>query len=211
MIKKEELIKELKDKNVYTDLVKKALRQAEISHAGQKRDNGSCNLENHIYSITYSILKRYKNHKMLEDLVVLALLHDTMEDDEDFDEGVCLKSFGKEICKNVKKLTKDEMSFKKYSNSNKYFYELKKFFCNKDYIENVNGSNEICKIVKLEDRIDTLRGIEEIGNSVTDLRYVMEAETLFVEMAKKTKSFDYLPVLKKETKRLSSYLPKMAT
>jgi len=211
MITKEKLIKEIKGGGVYTDLVKKALEQAETSHKGQKRDNGTCNLENHIYTIAYSVLKRYKGEKFLEDLVVLALLHDTMEDDENFTEEVCEQNFGKEVCKNVKKLTKNEKCFRTYSGGNEYVYELLKFFCNKEYVENVNGSAEICRIIKLEDRIDTLNGIKEIRNSITDLRYVIEAETLFVKMAKETKSFNYLPLLKKEIERLSTYSPKTAT
>lgn len=211
MITKEELVEEIKKNDIYTGLVEKAIRQAEKSHENQSRDNGSSNLQTHIYPVAYSIVKRYKGKKNLEDLVILALLHDTMEDDESFNDSVCLKLFNRDICENVKKLTKDERSFRNYSGSNKHVYELLKFFCNKEYIENVKDASEICKIVKLEDRINNLQSIEKVGDSLKNFRYIMESETLFISMAKKTKSFNYVPLLKKEIKRLSLYTPKTAT
>lgn len=211
MITKEQLVEEVKKNEIYTSLVRKAIKQAEKSHANQSRDDGSSNLYTHIYPVAYSILKRYKGEKNLEDLVILALLHDTMEDDENFDNSVCFKIFNKSICENVKKLTKDERSFRNYSGSNKYVYELLKFFCNKEYIENVKDASEICKIVKLEDRLNNLRGIEKVGGSLKNFRYIIESETLFISMAKKTKSFNYIPLLKKEIKRLSLHTPKTAT
>jgi (p)ppGpp synthase/HD superfamily hydrolase len=112
MVKKEELLKEIKKNNVYTDLVKKALKQASISHEGQVRDDGPSVLEGHIYPIAFSILKRYSGDDFLEGLVILALLHDTMEDDENFDEETCLQIFNEKICGNVKKLTKDEKTIR---------------------------------------------------------------------------------------------------
>lgn len=205
MIKKEELIKEIEKNGMYTVLVKKALKQAEDSHGNQLRDDGVSVLENHVYPITYNLLKRYSGKSFLEDLVVLALLHDTMEDDENFNEKECLKLFNKKICTNVKNLTKDEKTFRSYSGENESLYELLKYFCNKNYIENVNGSNEICKIVKLEDRVNNLQSIKRINATFKDLRYVMETDTLFMSMAKKTKSYDYVPLLQKEIDRLSSY------
>jgi (p)ppGpp synthase/HD superfamily hydrolase len=204
MVKKEELLKEIKKNKVYTDLVKKALKQASVSHEGQVRDDGPSVLEGHIYPIAFSILKRYRGKDFLENLVILALLHDTMEDDENFDEETCLQIFNEEICENVKKLTKDEKTIRSYSGKNENLYELLKYLRNKEYIENVNGSNEICKIVKLEDRINNLQCTGKTGTTVQGLRYVIESDTLFISMAKKTKSFDYVPLLKKEIERLSS-------
>lgn len=203
-MQKEKLLEAIKKQKIHTELVKKALKQAEKSHGEQKRDEGGGVLEKHIYPLTYSILERYEGKDFLEDLVVLALLHDTMEDDESFDEKACLRIFGSEVCENVKHLTKDERRFREYSGSNENLYELLKFFANKEYIEKVNGSNEICKIVKLEDRINNLRSIKELGTDTKTFRYVMESETLFISMAKKTKSFDYVPLLKREIVRLSS-------
>jgi (p)ppGpp synthase/HD superfamily hydrolase len=204
MITKEELIVEIKKNGIYTDLVEKALRQAQISHAKQKRENGTSNLKSHIYSVTYSILKRYKGKRFLEDLVILALLHDTMEDDSSFNISICKRDFNEDICKNVKKLTKDGRNFRHYSGDNVYLYELLKFFCNKEYIENIKDASEVCKIVKLEDRINNLQSTKKVGASPRNMRYVMESATLFVSMAKKTKSFNYVPLLAKEIKRLSN-------
>ncbi len=204
MIKKEELLKEIKRKKVYTDLVEKAYKQACTSHKGQKRDDGTFTLENHIFPIVYSILNKYENKDFLEDLVVLALLHDTMEDDDNFDRDSCVATFNEEICENVRKLTKDEKTIRSYSGNNKGLYELLKYFRNKEYINNVNGSNEICKIVKLEDRINNLQTLPVMGSDCQSLRYVMESDTLFIDLAKSTKSFDYLPLLRKEIERLST-------
>ena len=147
----------------------------------------------------------------MEDLVILALLHDTMEDDKNFNIVNCRKDFNDEICKNVQKLTKDGKNFRNYSGDNVYIYELLKFFCNKEYIENIKDASEVCKIVKLEDRINNLQCTKKVGASPKNMRYIMESATLFVSMAKKTKSFDYVPLLKREIDRLSSYSPKTAT
>ncbi len=203
-MEKAELLKAIKKQKVYTNLVKKALKQAEKSHGNQKRDDGEGVLEGHIYPVTYSILERYEGEGFLEDLVVLSLLHDTMEDDDNFDEKNCSKIFGEKVCKNVKNLTKDEGKIRGYSGDNENLYELLKFFANKEYIEKVNGSNEICKIVKLEDRIHNLKSTKKLGTDPKNFRYIMESETLFISMAKKTKSFDYVPLLKREIVRLTS-------
>ncbi len=203
-MEKVELLKAIKKQKVYTNLVKKALKQAEESHGEQKRDDGEGVLEGHIYPVTYSILERYEGEDFLEDLVILSLLHDTMEDDENFDEKICLDRFGSKVCENVKNLTKDERKIRGYSGNNENLYELLKFFANKEYIEKVNGSNEICKIVKLEDRIHNLKSTKKLGTDPKNFRYIMESETLFASMAKKTKSFDYIPLLKREIVRLSS-------
>ncbi len=204
MTTKKKLLEAIKKQKLYTALVKKALKQAEESHGEQKRDDGGGVLGNHIYPLAYSVLERYEGEGFLEDLVVLSLLHDTMEDDENFDEKICLEIFGSKVCENVKNLTKDERKIRRYSGNNENLYELLKFFANKEYIEKVNGSNEICKIVKLEDRINNLKSIEKLGTDPKNFRYVMESDTLFVSMAKKTKSFDYVPLLKREIVRLSS-------
>ena len=205
MIKKEkELIEEIKRNNVYTDLVKEALKQAQISHENQLRDDRNTVLEGHIYPIAFSILKRYPGKDFLEDLVVLALLHDTMEDDDDFDEKSCRKIFNDEVCGNVKKLTKDEKTIRNYSGNNENLYELLKYLRNKEYIEDVNDSNEVCRIVKLEDRINNLQSTRKNGTTSQTLRYIIESDTLFHSLAKSIKSFDYMPLLKKEIDRLSS-------
>ena len=205
MIKKEkDLIEEIKRNNVYTDTVKKALKQAQISHKGQMRDDNSTVLEGHIYPIAFSILNRYSEKDFLEDLIVLALLHDTMEDDYSFDEKSCLESFDKKVCENVKKLTKDEKTIRDYSGENENLYELLKYLRNKEYIEDVNDSNEVCRIVKLEDRINNLQSTKRNGTTTQTLRYIIESDTLFHSLAESVKSFDYIPLLKKEISRLSS-------
>ncbi len=205
MIKKEkELIDRLKKNNIYTDNVRKALKQAQISHKGQMRDDNSTVLEGHIYPIVFSILNRYSKKDFLEDLIVIALLHDTMEDDYSFNEKSCLKNFNEKICKNVKKLTKDEKTIRNYSGKNENLYELLKYLRNKEYIEDVNDSNEVCRIVKLEDRINNLQSTKKNTTTPQTLRYIIESDTLFHSLAKSVKSFDYVPLLKKEIRRLSS-------
>ncbi len=205
MVSKEELVAEIKKKEIYTLFVRRAIKQAEISHCKQERDNGGSVLELHIFPVTFSILKRYAKSNLLEDLVTLALLHDVMEDDVSFEEGFCIERFNKDICENVLKLTKDVKIVKEYSGDDRIHYELLKYFCNKEYIRNIKKASEVCKIVKLEDRLNNLQSIKDIGANVKNLRYVIESDTLFILMAKETKSFNYVPLLKKEIKRLSTF------
>ncbi len=207
MISKRQLVEEIKRQEIFTPLVEKALKQAEISHTGQKRYSGGSALRNHIYPVAHSILRRFENSTMTEDLVILALLHDTMEDDESFTLDACREDFNKSVCKNVEKLTKDECILRSYSGNDKILYELLKYFCNKEYIKGVKKASEVCKIVKLEDRINNLQSIKKIGSSVKNLRYVIEADTLFMVMARETRSFDYVPLLKEEIQRLCPTLP----
>ncbi len=197
MIKKIQLVKEIKKSEVYTDCVRKALEQAVKSHGDQMRDDGSSVLEGHIYPITYSILKRYRGWDKLEELVILALLHDTMEDDKSFDKETCKSIFNDDICENVLKLTKRKKGGKKLS-------QLSKYFRNKKYIGDFDGANEVCKIVKVEDRLNNLQSITEVGLSTKNLRYVMETDTLFMDLAQEIHPFNYIPLLEKEIDRLSS-------
>ena len=76
--KKDLLIQMSEIKN--SDKVKKALEIATKAYKGQVRDGGGKYLNEHIYYVTSLLYEGFKNDKDIEDLVVSALLHDSVED-----------------------------------------------------------------------------------------------------------------------------------
>ncbi len=191
----EKLLKTLQKHKLLTPKVKKALTQSQKSHFKQKRDNGKPYLEEHIYTIALSLIKKYKYHKKLKDLVTVGLLHDALEDDPNFNERTCKKLFGKKITGYVKTLTKPP---KKESGA---FTDRAKFELNKRYIEKITESHLIVKIVKLEDRVNNTMCISNIGGNGKYKRYMQEIKEIFIPLAK-TVSKHYVYELKKQVKRL---------
>ena len=88
-----------------SDKVKKALEIATKAHKGQVRDGGGKYLNEHIYYVTSLLYEGFKNDKDIEDLVVSALLHDSVEDGG-IKVSFIEKTFGKDIADTISLLSK---------------------------------------------------------------------------------------------------------
>jgi (p)ppGpp synthase/HD superfamily hydrolase len=194
-VTKRKLLKVFCDNNiVITKLLKRALRQAYTSHHEQKRDDNGPYLQQHIYPVVIDLIDYWKNNiskvDIPEQLIIGAILHDTLEDDIEIGKRKFLKIFGTEIYDIVKPLTKPRHN---RTLSEKDLMEL-----NHDLWDGVKMHGGFTLLIKLADRTNNIEGFL----SFKDLdfpkfyRYIQEVEE------------DYLPYVKEHNdyyyKRLST-------
>ncbi len=185
LITKQQLISELKPYSLDTDTqVLKALEISERIHKDQIRDSGNSYLEEHIYPVVSNLLKRHSKHPKLQQLVVVALLHDTVEDG-DLEEGYLSKEFDSEVEKYVMGVTKKKVVLTERPTQEWLFNQMK------ESIVKVEEAGEVSQIVKMEDRIQNM---ESTGMNLSKkekyLRMVNEMKELFIPLAIKM-NIDY--------------------
>lgn len=192
--KKELLMAMAEIKN--SDKVKKAMEIAQNAHKSQVRDGGGSYLTEHIYYLTSLIYADYKNDPRVEDLVIISLLHDSVEDGEV--SLLYLKElFGERISDIIGLLSKP-------NDDDDAKTQEEKYLTNQNYLHNMS-SNEEAIIVKLYDRLANINCIME-DNVVLKpekyKRYVLEVRNLFIPLAKKYKFSKILTEYEKEVDRI---------
>lgn len=192
--KKELLMAVAEIKN--SDKVKKAMEIAQNAHKSQVRDGGGSYLTEHIYYLTSLIYADYKNDPRVEDLVIISLLHDSVEDGEV--SLLYLKElFGERISDIIGLLSKP-------NDDDDAKTQEEKYLTNQNYLHNMS-SNEEAIIVKLYDRLANINCIME-DNVVLKpekyKRYVLEVRNLFIPLAKKYKFSKILTEYEKEVDRI---------
>ncbi len=193
--KKELLMAVAEIKN--SDKVKKAMEIAQNAHKSQVRDGGGSYLTEHIYYLTSLIYADYKNDPRVEDLVIISLLHDSVEDGEV--SLLYLKElFGERISDIIGLLSKPN------DDDDDAKTQEEKYLTNQNYLHNMS-SNEEAIIVKLYDRLANINCIME-DNVVLKpdkyKRYVLEVRNLFIPLAKKYKFSKILTEYEKEVDRI---------
>ena len=129
-------------------MIIKALKFAIQKHEGQFRR--STGLPYIIHPLIVSeLLREYKELKNTETLVIVALLHDTIEDtDTNFEE--IKENFNEEIAKLVLEMTSNKKEIKKYNE--KYKDKGKN-----EYLKNkIKGMSEKAFTIKLIDRLSNI-------------------------------------------------------
>ena len=178
-----------------SDKVKKAMEIAQNAHKSQVRDGGGSYLTEHIYYLTSLIYADYKNDPRVEDLVIISLLHDSVEDGE-LSLLYLKELFGERISDIIGLLSKP--------NDDDAKTQEEKYLTNQNYLHNMS-SNEEAIIVKLYDRLANINCIME-DNVVLKpdkyKRYVLEVRNLFIPLAKKYKFSKILTEYEKEVDRI---------
>lgn len=192
--KKELLMAVAEIKN--SDKVKKAMEIAQNAHKSQVRDGGGSYLTEHIYYLTSLIYADYKNDPRVEDLVIISLLHDSVEDGE-LSLLYLKELFGERISDIIGLLSKP-------NDDDDAKTQEEKYLTNQNYLHNMS-SNEEAIIVKLYDRLANINCIME-DNVVLKpekyKRYVLEVRNLFIPLAKKYKFSKILTEYEKEVDRI---------
>jgi (p)ppGpp synthase/HD superfamily hydrolase len=179
-----------------TPKVVKAFAQADRSHRNQVRDNGGPYLENHIYPIVSVIAKRYWMLPQIEDLVVVAFLHDAIEDDMAFGFSQCKYAFGKRITEYIRPMVKS------YKLTGEILTNDEKLTFYRKFIKGIYSANYVTKVVKLEDRLNNTITTESVKNNPGKYtRYILEVEELFLPLAKEISQY-YVDAFSKEITRL---------
>ncbi len=181
----------------YSDEVKKAFQIAAKAHKGQVRDAGGKYLNEHIYCVTSMLYEGFKNDKDIENLVILALLHDSVEDG-----GVKIslleKVFGKEIANNVSLLTKTPEEEEQSQTQDQ------KYMVTQNYLNRLS-ENRQAVIVKMYDRISNINSITKDTVALKPekyMRYLKETKNLYIPLAKKYELKKIVSTLESEVDRI---------
>lgn len=165
-----EIVDNLKTISFYTAMIQDALDTARSSHGSQKTKDGSSFLENHLFPVVADTLSNYDGDKN-ENIIVIALLHDVLEDDPEMSEDKLSELFPEYIVESVKTLTRHEPEVSK-----------------QQYMQKIAESDYETRIVKLADRIVNLELVERLRNSHPKKfdNYITETKELFLPLAELT-------------------------
>ncbi len=184
-----ELLKELSALALgSTPLVRKAVAQAFKSHHAQPRDDGASYLEQHVYSVTLSVI-RYcgtAQRQVTAELVAGALLHDVLEDDTDMTDEQFRKEFGARIFSIVKPLSKPD--YREFPGDTK---EDKKYALNLDYFASLREAPEESRIIKLADRLNNILCIHLSPKPGKMEFYIRETEEFYMPFAEEVSEYYY--------------------
>ncbi|MHA1300458.1 MAG: HD domain-containing protein [Candidatus Helarchaeota archaeon] len=161
----------------------KAKKFAEEKHKNQKRKYHD---EPYI-SHPLRVMEELKNYTNDEDMLIAALLHDTIEDTETTYEEI-LKEFGVRVANFVMELTSDKNEAKKIGKDT--------YLANK-----MNNMSEKAFLIKLCDRFDNVSGLEGEPKDFVD-RYKKETANILKNI-KRNLSPIHKDLIKKIWKKIS--------
>lgn len=177
-------------------LVRKALAQAFRSHHAQTRDDGASYLEQHVYSVTLSVIGycRTARKQVTAELVAGALLHDVLEDDADMTDEQFREELGEKVFSIVKPLSKPD--YMGYPGDTK---EDKKYALNLDYFARLRSAPEESRIIKLADRLNNILCIHLSPKPGKMEFYVKETEEFYMPFAEEVSEYYYNMIDKRIT------------
>lgn len=182
---------------IWNDRVEEALLRSILSHRYHVRDDGTPYLEQHIFPIVLRVADRFRKKKDLEDLVILAFLHDAYEKDPYFSIEVIEEFFGKAVADDIKNITEEPKRGLRNFNE--------RMESNKTYVEKISKASDNVKIVKLESWLNNLLSTELLHDVEKYERLITKAEQLYYPVARKVDK-RYLLELEGEVERLKELL-----
>jgi len=183
-----QLIEKFNEKKiVLSPLLKLALEQAKKSHINQKRDDGSPYLTEHIYPIVEDLINSFGDKNIPEEILVGALLHDVLEDDETMTEERFINLFGKKIFDIVKPLTKSK------EDNVSGLPEKKEKSISKKVFAIISKANKTSKLIKLADKANNLQSSTTIKTTKPQKykRHIEDIEEMYLSFAEKESPYFY--------------------
>ena len=150
------LIDELRAVGLLNGAVEAAVSVAKRAHENQTRDDGSPYLEEHVFPVAVETAKYIANSSALgspEHAVVVALLHDVLEDAPSGTAVDLEASFGREVSTIVELLTKEEPAGPNDQSDGNAREER--------YMYRVAAGPFLAKLVKVFDRLNNLACIHK--------------------------------------------------
>jgi (p)ppGpp synthase/HD superfamily hydrolase len=182
---------------IWNERVEEALLRSILSHRYHIRDDGTPYLEQHIYPMVMSILEQYSTREELENLVILAFLHDCYEKDPYFSIEVIDEFFGKKIATDIVSITeKPKRGLKNLD---------ERMDANREYVQKVLKASDNVKIVKLESWLNNLKTTELLHDIDKYERLIQKAEELYLPFALEV-SEAYVGAMREEVARLKQLL-----
>lgn len=138
-------------------------------HREQKRDNGEPYF-NHCIRTAMILIKELHIHD--PELIIAALLHDTLEDSYLLTGKWIRRIFGKKVAKLVKKVTKPKKNDPRFENDRARHYF---------YFQTVKNSGESVRLLKLCDRLQNMREIKNCAPA-KQARKIQETREIYLPM-----------------------------
>jgi (p)ppGpp synthase/HD superfamily hydrolase len=181
----------------------KAIAFSEQIHLNQKRDSGKSYLEEHIFPLIVNLVNHHPDHSQIIDLIIVGLLHDTVEDG-DIKSGVITKMFNNKIENQVCLLTKEKQILSEKPNQDWLYNQTKA------NLKKVKNGGEITILVKLEDRLQNLESTVTILPNKEEkyTRMLKEVIELFIPMTNQfNQKFNYKNKFLSEISRINLLFP----
>ena len=164
-------------------LVRCAYETAERAHDGQLRDEGTPFIE-HPLRVALIVALELRRHE--PELLCAALLHDVVEDSS-VREADVRRAFGHTVAHYVGLLTKEKAHDPK-----------EKREITRRYLKRIEAHSPEAMLLKLADRLDNLRSLEEMPDWDKRNKYIRETYWLYMPFAERAGAFfhrQYLELL----------------
>lgn len=173
---REELIDIVSGLDLWSDRVPGAIALAESVHAHQRRAGGGPYLEEHVFPVTANVACFLAGHERpaAKDAVIVALLHDTIEDSTTVGEEMIEAQFGEAIARRVAILTKPA---KRSATSEGHSEDEES-----RYAASVRAADFVTRTVKVLDRLNNLAAVHE-REPERRRRYLDETRMHYIELA----------------------------
>ncbi|MBD3318898.1 HD domain-containing protein [Candidatus Woesearchaeota archaeon] len=177
-------------------IILKAISQAVRSHMNQKRDDGSSYLEQHIYPVASTVITfcDQTDEALTPLLICGALLHDTLEDDNNLSAEHLHTLFGEQLTTLIIEVTKPCLNT--YPGTTTWDKRMAR---DKEYLTNMKKKSREARIIKLADRLNNLRCLGTSRIAGKQQRYVRDTKRYYVPLAEEFPWF--LQRIKKEMKK----------
>jgi (p)ppGpp synthase/HD superfamily hydrolase len=176
-VDEQHLIASLERGGLLTQRVRQALVVARLAHHQQQRFDGSPYLEQHVFPIA----ERVGHHEpeKPETAVMVALLHDVLEDCRAIDQHDLTALFGPEIATAVDTLTKPWARQDRANDATPEERELRE----QAYFERIKRAPRFVQRVKVFDRLNNLACIHQRPRS-KQLEYAAESRDFHLPLAR---------------------------
>lgn len=154
-VSRQQLTRLLKTLDVWSELTTEAFALAESVHRDQLRASGGPYLDEHVYPVTANVA-RYLSGRTADDgasTVIVALLHDTIEDSDSVTEQIVNDRFGTLVASQVSILTKPE---KRPGATAELADDAET-----RYVEGILAADFAVRVIKVFDRLNNLAAVHQ--------------------------------------------------
>jgi (p)ppGpp synthase/HD superfamily hydrolase len=175
-VTRDELAAIIREHGLWSDEIPRAFSLAKLVHADQRRAGGGPYLEEHIYPVTASVARFLsgRDTQSAREGVLVALLHDAIEDSTTVRRATIAESVGESIARRVAILTKPE---KRPGSSPDHNEEAES-----RYVSGVQQSDFVTRAVKVLDRLNNLAAVQQ-RDPERRRRYLEETRTYYLSLA----------------------------
>jgi uncharacterized protein len=190
------------EKGLLSERVFEAIHWAEVAHRGQTRHGNTDYVEEHLFGMVEKLVEIYPESEYIEELIIVALLHDAIEDSGVVTAQTIASEFGPNIASYVIALTKTD-------NDNSYLLRTCEVIEIEDrMLEQIKQKGIVPIVVKLADVWNNNLSTIVISDIKRYSRFVKKLRRLYIPLAKKY-SIEFYHLLVEQLKHFESELSRL--